>query len=161
MLLQVLFEATNKIGEAILPKNLVPTWLWIIIAILAVLLTGRLAKVHIPREEWFSAEEMEDLFDDSMDSEKGKTPLITGPKVHIYDDKKDVYLIQEVFEDGEKWFVWSPVRRGAWKFLNLWWFSLLGMMLSCFIFIALITVPRLLSFCQWSDSDEVDGELGF
>jgi len=134
--------------EFLLPAGIPPVWLWVIIAIIAAC-AHRYAIPMLPREVWYTKEDMQELLSDLMDAGLEKGEIISEPKVCIYDDKQDIYMIREVIDqDGEKWSVFSPLNRGAWRVFQIWWLTVVGIHFSCWFVAIVIMVRHAFAFCK-------------
>ena len=138
-----LIQYLTKVREDLLPETLPPPWFWLLTALSAAFSIYRFTIIKLPQPLYYTADEMDEMIREiqQWDYARRQPPTITSDKAMIYDDNKDVYLIKEFTEkEGERWFVWTPVNRGAWKVFGIWWVSLLGIFMSVFFVVTLIVV---------------------
>ena len=125
--------------QSILGPNPPPFWAWVPYIIALIYIALHFAKVGQPKERCYSADEMEDIFPELFHPEKG--PVI--PMELYFDSGTSLYIAQEEFSEGQRWYVFTPVTRGIWKVYNTRWLTIVALCATAIILPIYLTVHHL------------------
>ena len=101
------------------------------------------------KPRWYRASELKkefpELFDEKRDRIESliyddRSQLYAAKYVHeigvdedpgsytcILSDRSQLFVAEDITEEGERWCVLTPVTLGKWKICNIWWLSLSGL----------------------------------
>jgi hypothetical protein len=109
--------------QSTIAPNPPPGWLWVPYILMIILCALWFAKRVQPKEKCYLAEEMEAMFPELFHPEKG--PI--NPMELYFDPTSDLFIAEEEFSEGQRWYVFTPVTRGIWKVYNTWWLTFVAL----------------------------------
>jgi hypothetical protein len=127
--------------QSMLGPNPPPLLAWVPYVVAIVYIALYFAKVLQPKERCYSADEMEDIFPEWFHPEKG--PI--NPMELYFDTRRDLFIAEEEFSEGQRWYVLTPVTRGRWKVYNTWRLTIMALCTTAILLPLYLTVHHLQS----------------